>query len=529
MKIITYFFALCIALSMLNAHAAPTRACATTVCPNSFVCPTTVVVNGNNNPNAVTNCANFCCVNVTNSQTVNGTLSVTCEQISGNLTVGGSVNIEGSLIEEGNADFRASVCIGQDLTVGQNVTIGGNQTVDGGLNVNNGAFINGALVVNGDETVNGNINISQNEILNGNLLVDGAGTINGLLSANGGLVVTNGEVINGGGLVVACGGASITGDVTIEGNQSVDDLDVLGNVIVDENAFFNGCSTTVNGALTANGPVTMNRGLTIASGSETITSGDLTLNSGNLTVGGQSVFNGPVTANSSATIRNGLTVFGGQTISTGNLTIANCGNLTIDGGNLSVGEFITSTSRASLFQLLLTDTTNSTSPQTGTLIVGGGAAIGLDLWIGGSEFFQQVVREGGTPSPFNYYEETCFPVSFSFAGQTTVVQVQAVRVGNLVNLIVPVLTWPLGGVSRVVSVTQIPARFAPGCVVRGAASTIVNNVSQLGEFEVAPDGTIIFGIPGPALGPQAFNATAAPLVDINTITYNRLTCGCPVT
>lgn len=526
MKSIKYIFLLCLTLIAINVNAQPTRACGTNFCPTTLVCPS---VPGSTNPNANTNCANFCCINVSNSITVGETLTVTCQNILGNLSVGGTVDIEGNLITEGNSDFRGSVCIGEDLTVGQNTTVGGNQSVEGSLDVNDGAFINGQLLVNGNETINGNLLVSQSENLNGNLLVGGNGTVNGLLTANGGLIINNGEIINSGGLVVVSGGASITGDVTVDGSQSVDDLDVLGNLTVDENAFFNGCSTTVNGALTANGPVVMNRGLTIASGSETITSGNLTLNSGNLTVGGQSVFNGPVTANSGATINQGLTVFGGQSITTGGLTIGTCGNMTI-GGTLIVGSAISSPARATLFQLLIADTTNSTSPQTGALIVNGGVGIGADLWLGGSEFFNQVINEGGVPSPLNYYEETCVPMVFNYAGATKItVQVQVVRIGNIVNLLVPVLAFTLGGLDTVESVNTLPLRFAPGCTVRGAASTIVSDVSQLGEFEVDPDGTIIFGIPGPALGPQPFSSAAGPQVDINTITYNRLTCGCPAT
>lgn len=526
MKCIKYTFLIIIALMAINACAQTTRACATNTCPN-VIC-STLIPSGTTIPGAATNCANFCCINASNSVTVEGALEVACQTIIGNLTVGGTVDIEGNLITEGNSDFRGSVCVGQDLTVGQNTTVGGNQTVEGSLDVNNGAFINGQLLLNGNETINGNLSVSQNETLNGNLLVGQDATINGLLTANGGLVVTNGEVINSGGLVVVSGGASITGDVLVDGNQSVDDLDVLGNLTVDENAFFNGCSTTVNGALTANGPVTMNRGLTIASGNETITSGNLSLNSGNLNVGGQTVFNGPVTANSGMIVNQGLTVFGGQTISTGGLTIGTCGNMTI-GGQLLVGNSISSPSRATLFGLTITNGTNSTSPTTGALIVNGGVGIAGDLWLGGSEFFNHVIDEGGVPSPFNYYEETCVPMIFNYAGAPNItVQVQVVRIGNLVNLLIPILVFALGGFDTVESINMLPARFAPGCTVRGAASTIINDIPQLGEFEVRPDGTIIFGIPGPALGPQPFASAVGPQVDINTITYNRLTCGCPI-
>lgn len=499
--------------------------CSAGFCPSSFICPPNGT-NGGGGTGSSGICANFCCVN---AQTLNvsNTVNVACENVSGNLTVGGSVLVGGSLIVEGESDFKGDVCAEQNLTVGDNATIGGDATVSGSLNVNDGAFINGLLTINGNEIVNGSITVTGNETIGGTITVGTTGTINGLLIAAGGLSVFNGETINNGGLVILSGGANISGDVVINGTQTVDDLEVLGNLTVDENAFFNGCNTTVNGTLTTNGPVIMNKGLNIVSGNEVIQTGDLTLNVGNLTVGGQSIFNGPVTANNGATINNGLTVFGGQTIATGNLTIATCGNATI-GNALNVTNQITSPSAATLFSLLLTDTTNSTSPSTGTLVVNGGVGIAQDLWMGDSIFFQQVIREGGTPSPFNYYEETCFDMTFEYSTSTTTVAIQVVRIGNLVNLLIPTMFFdPSAAPDTVHSITQMPVRFRPFCIVRGAASTVVNDESQLGEYEVNPDGNIIIGLPGAALGPQPFASAITVQVDINTITYNRLSCGCP--
>lgn len=524
MKSINFTFFICLLLAAIYASVGPVYTYAAS-CPNNISCA--LINNGSSSATSTsTNCANFCCINVTNSITVQETLTASCETITGNLTVGGTVTIEGSLITEGNSDFRGSVTVGQDLNVGGNATIGGNEIVDGSLSVGDGAYIAGPLVVNGNETVTGNLSVSLSETVNGNLSVNGSGTVNGLLSANGGLLVINGETIANGGLVVASGGASINGNVVVNGDLSVDDLDILVDLTVAGNAFFNGCNTTVNGTLISNGPVILNDGLTIAGGNETITSGNLTLGSGSLTVGGQSVFNGPVTATDSVTINDSLTVFGGSTIATGGLTLGNCGNLTI-GGQLIIGNSISSPARATLFGLTITDTTNSTSPSTGALIVNGGVGIGADLWLGGSEYFQNVFTQGGIPSAFNYYEEACFPMIFTFAGAPSItVQVQVVRIGNLVNLLIPALIFALGGTGLVTSTNTIPARFAPGCTVRGASSTVVNNASQLGEYQISPSGTITIGLPGPALGPQAFTSTTGPQVDINTITYNRLTCGC---
>lgn len=486
------------------------------ICPVQVGCPA-----GATGPCAIFNC-------IIAQQATFNTLTTQCLTVNGNLTVQDNVQVAGDVIVEEDVFVFGDECIAGDLQVGQTVTIGGDTLIEGNLTVNDGAFINKQLTVNGDETINGSLNVTVNANINQNITVGGTGTVGGLLTAAGGLSVFNGVTINTGGLIILSGGASINGNVLITGNQTVDDLEILGNLTVQENAFFNGCTTTVNGTLITNGPVIMNRGLTIASGDEIIDTGDLTIDVGNLTVGGSSTFNGPVVANNGATINNGLTVFGGQTIATGDLVVATCGNVTI-GGNLTVNGTITSPSRAILASLVLTDTTNSTSPTTGTLIVNGGVGIAQDLWIGGSEFFSNVFTQGGIPSPFNYYEETCHTMAFRFDGNPNpvFVNIAIVRVGALVNLLIPAMVFGPGiGLVETVPGWELPSRFRPFCTVRGAASTIVfDGMGQLGEFEVRPDGTIIFGLPGPLLGPQPITSGTMVQVDINTITYNVVNCG----
>lgn len=509
---------------MGNKELGPVNRQCGAACPTLVSCPT----------NVTGPCASFFCISAQNAAF--GSLTTNCEFIDGNLTVVDNAQIGGNLFVESNIIVFGDGCIEGDLAVGETVTIGGNTLIEGSLTVNNGAIINGPLTVNGDQTINGNLTVFQNETINQNLTVGTTGTVNGLLVAQGGLSVFNGEIINNGGLVILSGGASINGDVFINGNQTVDNLDILGDLTVSENSFFNGCTTTINGELITNGPVTMNRGLTIASGNETIDTGDLILNTGNLTVGGFSTFNGPIIANNGATINKGLTVFGGQTIATGDLTVSDCGNVTI-GGDLTVGGKITSPSAAALGSLTITSTVNSTSPTTGSLIVNGGVGIAQDLWLGGSQFFANVTTEGGTPSPFNYYEEACHTMSFTFDASAvpTVVDLNITRVGNIVNLIIPQMSLDnAAGSPGTVHTTstfpfslwELPPRFRPGCIVRGAASTIVYTdpvgglTGRLGEFEVAPSGVITIGVPGPFLGPQPFQSTTPILVDINTITYN---------
>lgn len=514
-------------------QAVVTRACPGTSCA-PLGCPTPISGTGSICPTQ--NCAQFCCVNVSQSTTTS-TISASCLTDTGNLTVGGSALIQGDLVVEGTSDLKGDVCAESNLTVGINATIGGNVDIGGSLLVNNGAIINNGLVVNGDEAISGNLAVSGSETIGQTLLVNGAATVGGLLTANGGLNVFGGETINSGGLTILSGGANITGDVIVTGNETVDNLDVLGDLTVNDNAFFNGCSTTVNGLLTANGPVIMNAGLTIASGDEVISTGNLTLNNGNLSVGGFSTFAGPVLALGGAVINNGLTVFGGETIATGDLLVANCSNVSI-GGNLNVTGTISSPSAATLGSLTITSTANSTSPSTGALVVAGGVGIGQDIWIGGSEFFDNVRLQGGIPSPFNYYEETCHQMFFTTnpsSGATGFVTIAIVRVGSIVNLLVPSITMnaPSTGVIITLPGFELPLRFRPFCIVRGASSTIVYNpgsglVGQLGEYEVNPLGQIIFGLPQPLLGPGPIPSPLIPVqVDVNTITYNVLGCPSP--
>jgi hypothetical protein len=116
--------------------------------------------------------------------------------------------------------------------------------------------------------------------------------------------------------------------------------------------------------------------------------------------------------------------------------------------------------------------------------------------------------------------------------------VQIVRIGKIVNLLIPSFSiGPCSG-SVITSVTTLPQRFRPFCTVRGASSTLLSApavcsvtcdctpcANQLGEYEVAPTGIITFGLSGGALGPQPFVNPVAG-VDVNTITYNTLGCGC---
>lgn len=448
-------------------------------------------------------------------------------------------------------DLRGAndACIGQELAVGQDATIDGNTVILGRLTVNDSTIINDSLFNNGNATVTGSLSITGSATVN-DLNVQGNATFAGLLTATGGLSVFNGQVIQSGGLLITgcigtgCTGAIISGNVCINGDETVTGDKFVEELTVDQLATLNnvtiGTGVTGRGMLVTNDFVTMNDGLTIAAGNQVIRTGNLTLSSGDLFVNNPAAisnFIGAVTANNGAIISGGVIVNDGQSVETGDLNVL-LGNGSIE-GTLTVNGSITGLGAATLNTLTITDQTNSLSP-TGpaALVVNGGAGIAKDIWIGGDQYFTNVIAEGGTPCAFNYYEESCFSTTFTWAGVTTTpsasVLIHVVRVGNLVNLIIPpiILNNPGRHIDVIKSFTPLPQRFRPFTTVRGAASTIVYNapapivldppviIGQLGEFDVSPAGIITLGLPGAALGPQRIDSIDFVMADANTITYS---------
>lgn len=504
----------------------------------------------------------FCCLDIIGNINVNNFSDIHEKIVRNNVSVGLNADIKQDLTVDEDATFVKNLCLERDLTVNQNVGIGGESVVIGILTVDQGATINGNVQINGNETVNGSFYKTGNVGISGSIGVGCKATFNGLLTASGGLLVYRGQTINDGGLIIenpsgctGCTGAIITQNVCIIGDQLVTgDILVQDELTVDGIATFETGSivTTATGnTLIANGPVIMNDGLTIAAGNQIINGGNLTVASGSLYVGGSSTLESQVTANAGAIIVGGLTVNGGQTIATGNLDVT-VGNATI-AGTLLVNGSVTSHAGVSSFKdLTITDTLNSCGP-TGpaALVVDGGAGIAQDLWLGGCQYFTEVATEGGTPGCFDYYEEACFSTPFTWGGSTvapaTNVIIRALRVGSIVNLLIPLIIINNGGlhVDVIRSTTPLPQRFRPFTTVRGACSTIVYNeliitpnppfpptfsylvTGALGEWDVSPAGIITFGLPGSAVGPQPIASTNFVDKDIDSLTYSIV--GCPST
>lgn len=551
MKIFNYYFTALTVLSYIfpliatqysntNGPAGPLRAairaCPYITCPD-LSCAGSTGATGSSAPCASGAIASLTCLAVNQNETIRGSLSTACETINNNLIVGGSTDLKGILQVGQATQIVGMVCAEQRVGVGENASISGNELLLGILTVDDGAVIDIGLTQNGNQTNNANLIISGNETIGTTLVAQGTANLNGPTIAAAGLTVTNGETISSGGLTILAGGATLTGNVCIIGNEIVTDVIVNDELTVDENAVLANVTTSPATTLITNSSVIFNDGLTIAAGNEVINNGNLNLTSGNLTVGGASTFAGRITANGGQIVNGGLTVNGGQNIPMGNLTITT-GNAII-AGSLSVNGSITGSGGASLKSLTITDPLNASSA-TGpaALVVAGGVGVGKDVWKGGSEFFTNVATAGGTPAPLNYYEEACFTTPFVWGGATvepaTAVTIKMVRVGDVVNLIVPVITINNPGVHVDVinSVNPLPFRFRPTTTIRGASSTVVSTIfgagatgilgitGRLGEYNVDPSGTITFGLAGPNMSPQRISSLDFVEEDSNTITYN---------
>lgn len=533
-----------------NVRPAQTDARASCVLCPTFTCSGPTGGTGGTGATGITGCTacvtgcpqgttTLCCVNITQAATIQ-ILNVGCE-IVGNLNVSGASGASGNLQVANSLSvcqdglFAMNCCVGSDKSVGGNLQVGGAAVVVGQLNANDNTTIDTFLTVNGTQTVNGPLQITGQAGVSGTITAQGA-SFNGPLIAATGITVQNGETINNGGLTIlnsgcsGCVGASINGNVCVVGNQiNNGDLIVSDELTVDEIATLNTVVVGPSGTLITNGTVNFNTGLLIASGNETIKPGaNLNIATGNLTVGGLSTFN-QVTANNSLTILDGATTNGDVSIVTGDLTVTS-GDMLL-GGTLDVVGSISGANLGTFDTLTITDTQNSVGPSgPGALVTFGGAGVAQDIWIGGNIYFDDVVAAGGIPGALDYYEVSCISTPFTWGGTSVnpalYLQIRIIRVGSIVNLIIPpiIISNPGPHVDVITSTIALPNRFRPFSSIRGPASTIIYNngvlVGQLGEFNVDPSGFITIGLPGTALGPQRIFSTGSVQSDSNTITYN---------
>ena len=260
-----------------------------------------------------------------------------------NITVNGTVDFDTTLNVDGQADFNSTVVIDGQTTIYDSVIIQSDNEV---FNINNASAQtqfsidsdNGNTVIGraglGTDAV-GLLTVHGDTLLNRDLTVDGNTTIG---DANTDTLTVNSE-------------STFNADVTIAGTNN---FQVTGNAIVDGNLTVHGTTTTVNSTVvTLDDPIITLGGDTAPGSDDGKDRGvEFRYYSGSAKLGWFGWDNDVSRFALYDDATNSSEVFSGTRSG-------------IDAGSLK-----------------LFDTTNATNSSTGTLIVGGGAGIGLDLYVG---------------------------------------------------------------------------------------------------------------------------------------------------
>ena len=298
--------------------------------------------------------------------------------IRGTLDVGSATHLESSLVVDGNVTLGDSssdtLTVNADVTFTDDLTVNATVDFDSTLNVDGAVDFNSTLVVDGQTTIYDSLILqSDNELLNIN---NTAGQTQFSVDFDNGNTVI-GRVGQGTGTLTVHGDATFndntifTDNVTI-GNANTDTLTVNSVTTFTDNA-------TINGNLTVDGNTVLEGNLTVNGSTTTINSTTQTLDDPVFTLGGDTAPTGPDAKDRGLEFRyydNSAKIgFFGWDNSAGryafyhnatNSSEAFAGNRSgIDAGSIK-----------------LFDTTNATNSSTGALIVGGGASIGLDLYVG---------------------------------------------------------------------------------------------------------------------------------------------------
>jgi hypothetical protein len=310
--------------------------------------------------------------------------------------VGGNLTVTGTSILSGQVSAVS-------LSVTNNFTATGASTLNGAVTANSSLGVQGNFAVTGTSVLTGNVTATNNLSVGANLAVTGTSVLTGITTiANG----TNSADTASGALVVA-GGGGFGGNLNVGGNifvQGVINATVVGSIdtatnvtggatgaILVQTAF--GRTSFINpGAagtiLTSNGtgqqPVYQNT-LTLAGNANAVST-----NSGALqVVGGLGV-------GKDAWVGGDLYVSGNQVVTTGtigglaNLTVITAGtdtavstatgNITI--WNTSTLATVTARSGITTTALRFENQTQSTSTDTGALVISGGLGVGKNLTVG---------------------------------------------------------------------------------------------------------------------------------------------------
>ena len=298
--------------------------------------------------------------------------------IRGTLDVGGAVVLESTLQVDGNITLgnaaSDTLTINSDTTITDNLTVNQSVDFDSSLNVDGAVDLNSTLVVDGQTTIYDSLIIeSDNEVFNinngssvtqfsvdfdnGNTVIGRTGQGTGTLTVHGASTFNN--------------PSSFTDNVTI-GNANTDTLTVNSVSTFTDNV-------TVNGNLDVDGNAIIEGNLTVNGTTSTVNSTVTTLDDPVITLGGD-------TAPSSADAKDRgvefryydsqarLGFFGWDSTASRYAFFHNATN--------SAEAFNGTRSGIDAGSIKLFDSTNATNAGTGALIVGGGAGIGIDLYVG---------------------------------------------------------------------------------------------------------------------------------------------------
>jgi fibronectin-binding autotransporter adhesin len=314
-----------------------------------------------------------------------------------------AVGVGGNLTVTGTSALSGSVTVGGALSVDSNFTVTGVTRLIGAATASSTLGVRGNFNVTGTSVLTGNVTATNNLSVGGDFAVTGTSVLTGITRITNG---TNSADTSSGALVVS-GGAGFGGNVNVGGNifvQGVINATVVGSIdtatnvtggaagaiLVQTNfgqtSFINpGAAGTI---LTSNGtgaqPAYQNT-LTLAGNTNAVST-----NSGALQVVGG------IGIGRDAWIGGDLYVSGNQVVTTGtigglaNLTIITAGTdtaVSTSTGNIliwntSTLSSVTARGGITPTALVFTNQTQSTSTDTGALVISGGLGVGKNVTIG---------------------------------------------------------------------------------------------------------------------------------------------------
>ena len=298
--------------------------------------------------------------------------------IRGTLTVGSASTFENNLTVDGNIILGSAntdtLTVNAITTLTDQLTVNQAVDFDSTLNVDQAVDFNSTLTVDGQTTIYDSVVIqSDNEVFNIN---NAAGQIQFAVDSDNGNTVI-GRVGQSTGTLTVHGNsefndqATFTDNVTI-GNANTDTLTVNSDTTLTDNV-------RINGSLIVDTNATIEGNLTVNGTTSTVNSTVVTLDDPIITLGGD-------TAPSTDDAKDRGVEFRYYD------TQARLGFFGWDNSAERYALYHAATNSSEAFSgtrsgldagsIKLFDTTNATNAATGTLIVGGGVGIGLDLYVG---------------------------------------------------------------------------------------------------------------------------------------------------